>query len=32
LNRQIYKLQQVVALAREDETFREMLAIARGKL
>ena len=32
LNRQIYKLQQVVALAREDKTFREMLAIARGKL
>ena len=31
LNRQIYRLQQVVAAAREDEAFREMLAIARGK-
>ena len=31
LNCQIYKLQQVVALAREDEAFRELLAIARGK-
>ena len=32
LNRQIYKLQQVVVLANEDEAFREILAIARGKL
>jgi hypothetical protein len=31
LNRQIYKLQQVVAMAKEDEVFRELLAIARGK-
>ena len=31
LDRQIYKLQQVVALAKEDEFFRELLAIARGK-